>query len=204
MTRRVCGAIRDWMLNVECLMFLLLAPLQLCAQVDLDALPPLAPAYGELPPTYWEQHQTAIIVLGFAVLALVIFILKIMLRPESLVILPPEVVARQALAKLQAEPEDGNNLSSLSQIVRRYLTGAFNLPNQELTTAEFCSAIAENPRIGPELAQTTFGFLRECDVRKFSPANGTTPLNAASRALALVEQAEKRLADSSAKTLVLK
>ncbi len=192
------------MLNVECLMFLLLAPLQLFAQVDLNTLPPLAPAYGELPPTFWVQHQTVIIVLSLAVLALVIFILKIMLRPESLVILPPEVVARQALAKLQAEPEDGNNLSSLSQIVRRYMTGAFNLPHQELTTAEFCSAIAETPQIGPELAQLISGFLRECDVRKFSPAYGTTPLKAASRALALVEQAEKRLAESKARNLALK
>jgi len=28
---------------------------------DTNSIPALAPTYGELPPTFWEQHQTTII-----------------------------------------------------------------------------------------------------------------------------------------------
>ena len=65
---------------------------------DINVLPALAPAYGEIPPTFWEQHQTTIIIASFAVLAFAFLFVKVMLRPESPRILPPETVARQALA----------------------------------------------------------------------------------------------------------
>ena len=160
---------------------------------DTSTLPTLAPAYGEIPPTFWEQYEAAIIVAGFAILALAFFFLKVMLRPESPVILPPEAVARQALAKLQNEPEDGKTLSSVSQILRHYVSETFNMTNHELTTAEFCSAAAGNQPLGAELAETISSFLRECDVRKFSPVISPVSLNAASRALELVTLAEKRV-----------
>jgi hypothetical protein len=157
---------------------------------DTNALPVLAPAYGELPPTFWEQHQSAIIVVGFAFLAVAFLFLRAWLRPEKPVILPPEVLARQALIKLQPQPEDGRILSEATQILRRYVSESFNLPNHELTTAEFCAAIEASPQIRAELAGTISNFLRECDVRKFSPANSAAPLNAASRAMELVVLAE--------------
>jgi len=172
-------------------MFLLLSALPLFAQTSTNNLPALAPAYGELPPTFWEQHQSAIIVAGFAFLAVAFLFLRVWLRPKAPVMLPPEVVARQALVKLQNQPEDGSVLSAASQILRRYVGKAFNLPNEELTTVEFCAAIAGNPQIGTELAGTISSFLRECDVRKFSPAFSAAPLNAASRAIELVVLAEK-------------
>lgn len=165
---------------------------------DTNALTALAPAYGELPPTFWEQHQTAIIIAGFAGLAFVFLIVKTMLRPESPKILPPETVARQTLAKLQAEPEDGKILSAVSQTLCRYMSALFNLPNQELTTAEFCAVIETSPQIGAELAGTLSSFLRECDARKFSPAKSAAPLNAASRAIELVVLAEKHREQSPA------
>ena len=49
---------------------------------DTNALPALAPAYGELPPTFWEQHQSTIIVGGFAFLAVASLFLRVWLRPE--------------------------------------------------------------------------------------------------------------------------
>ena len=158
-----------------------------------DALPALAPAYGELPPTFWEQHQSAIITAGFALLAFAFFFLKVMLRPASPVILPPEVVVRQALTGLQNEPEDGEILSAVSQILRHYVSDTFNLPNHQLTTAEFCAAIAGNQQIGMELAETISSFLRDCDVRRFSPAHSATAINAVGRALEIVSRAEERL-----------
>lgn len=171
------------------LAILLFLPLTASA-ADTNALPALAPAYGELPPTFWQQHETAIVVGGFALLAFVVLILKVMLRPKSNVILPPEVLARDALMKLLRQPEDGKLLSEASQILRRYVSAAFALPAGELTTTEFCAALAASEKAGAELAQSVSDFLRECDERKFSPANPSAPFNAANRALELVARAE--------------
>jgi hypothetical protein len=157
---------------------------------DTDALPALTPAYGELPPTFGELHQSTIIVGGFAFLAVAFLFLRIWLRPKTPVILPPEVLARRSLAKLQSQPEDGKALSEASQILRHYVSETFGLPNHELTTAEFCAATETSPQIGAELAGTISSFLRECDVRKFSPVKSTAPLNAAARALELVALTE--------------
>lgn len=175
-------------------MFLLLSALPLCAQTSTNELPALAPAYGELPPPFWEQHETAIIVGGFAILAFAFLFLRVMLRPETTVILPPEVLARQALANLQPRPETGKLLSEVSQILRRYLIATFELPPGELTTAEFCAAIASHEPIGDALAKSIADFLRDCDQSKFSNSPATAPLNAAAAALELVSRAEKRRA----------
>jgi hypothetical protein len=170
---------------------LLLLPLAVLAD-DTNALPALAPAYGELPPTFWEQHQTPIIIGIFALLAFAFLFVKTILRPESPKKLGPEVVARQALTKLKSQPEDGNILSAVSQTLRRYLGESFNLPNQELTTAEFCATIEASPQIGTVLAGDIASFLRECDVRKFSLQKSAQPICAATRALELVALAEKQ------------
>ena len=174
-------------------MFLLLifSALSLLAQTPTNALPALSPAYGEMPPTFWEQHESPIVVGGFAFLAVAFLFLRVWLRPESKVILPPEILARNALTQLLRQPEDGKLLSEVSQILRRYVGETFNLPNNEMTTAEFCATIASNQQMGAELAQTISSFLRECDVRKFSPNSSSAPLNAATRALELVRSRKK-------------
>ena len=171
---------------------------------DTNALPALAPAYGELPPTFWEHHQSSITIAGFAFLAFVFFFLKMKLRTKNPEILPPEIMACRALAKLQNQPEDGNVLSAASQILRRYVSETFNLPDTGLTTAEFCSALESNQLLGSELAALVPSFLRECDVRKFSPANSASPLNAVSRELELIGQIEKRRSELTAQTSVKK
>jgi hypothetical protein len=180
------------LLAVGCWMFLVFPALTGFAQTSTNALPVLVPAYPELPPTFWQQHQTTIIVAGFALLAFVFLLLITLLRPKSPETLSPETVARQALARLQDKPEDGLVLSVVSQILRRYLGDRFDLSNGEMTTAEFCTTIKDNEKLGAELAATVSSFLQECDVRKFSPLNAATPLNAVSRAAKLVELAEAR------------
>jgi hypothetical protein len=182
------------MFNVECWAFLLLmiSGLSLHAQTVTNDLPKLAPAYGELPPNFWEQHQTVIIIAGFAVLAIVLLSLQVLLRPKTPVVLPPEAVARQALAKLQGWPEDGKMLSEIPQILRRYLCVVFDLPPAEMTTAEFSTALAANEKIGMAFAQMVSDFLRACDKEKFSPKTIAPPLNAVNRALKLIDLAEKR------------
>jgi len=176
-------------------MFLLLflCALPLYAQTDTNTPPKLVPAYGEMPETFWAQNQSTIIVAGSAFLAFAFLFLKVMLRPEPPVVLPPEVIARQALSKLQSRPEDGKLLSEVSHILRRYLAAAFELSSAEMTTAEFSAAIAANEKIGQELVGLLLSFLRECDERKFSTIDATTSMNAATRALELVSAAEKRL-----------
>jgi hypothetical protein len=182
-----------WALNVECSVFLFFVVFALSAfgQGHTNALPALAPPYGELPPTFWEQHGASILIVGFLLVLLTVLFVWKMLQPRSPVILPPEVRARTALAKLLHQPEDGKCLSEISQILRRYVAAAFEFPPGEMTTAEFCAALASHEKIGAELAQAVSSFLRECDARKFSQTASTAPLNAASRALEMVEWAGK-------------
>ena len=156
-----------------------------------DALPALAPAYGEIPPTFWEQHKTPVIVGGLTFVILALLIMWKLVQPKPAVILPPEVLARDALAKFIGHLEDGKLLSDVSQILRRYVIAAFNFPATEMTTAEFCAALADNKTIGAELAGSISSFLRECDDRKFSTSPATAPLNAAARTLELIASAEK-------------
>jgi hypothetical protein len=159
---------------------------------DTNALPALVPAYGEMPPTFWEQHGTLVIVGGFAFVILAMLVLWKLFQPKPAVILPPEFLAREALAKLIGRPEDGKLLSDVSQILRRYVIAAFNFPAAEMTTAEFCAALAGNEKIGAELAGSISNFLRECDDRKFSTSPFAAPLNAAARALEILNLAEQR------------
>jgi hypothetical protein len=166
-------------------------PLSVVA-ADTNALPALAPPYSELPPSFWERHEMTIIVGGFALLAVFFLFLRVWLRPEAPVIAPPEILARRTLEKLQAQPEDGKVLSEISQVLRRYLVAAFALPGDEMTTAEFCAALAADEKMGAELAQTISSFLRECDTRKFSPANSPAPFGGAEHALKIISQAENR------------
>jgi hypothetical protein len=143
--------------------------LSLFAQASTNALPALAPPVGEIPPTFWEQHGTMILLAGIALIAAAALILWKLLQPKPPVILRPEILAREALTKLLRQPEDGKLLSDVSQILRRYIIAAFELPAAELTTTEFCAALAASENIGRELAGLISDFLRECDKRKFAP-----------------------------------
>jgi hypothetical protein len=159
-----------------------------------NTVPKLLPPYGELPPSFWEQH-TATVVVGATAAALLIGCgIWLALRPKPKPLIPPEVQARTALHNLLHRPEDGALLSQVSQILRRYVLAAFGLPPAEATTTEFCQLIRGNDRIGAELATTLETFLRRCDDRKFAPAATGSPLNGAAGALELVTQGENRLA----------
>ena len=195
-TRPRRTVVRRSVFDVRCSMFvfaaILFATPLLFGQASTNALPALAPAYGVIPPTFWEQEGTTVLVGGVTLIALAVLILWKLFQPKPVVILPPEILALEALAKLLRQPEDEKLLSNVSQILRRYVIAAFELPAAELTTTEFCAALAASKNIGAELAGAISSFLRECDERKFSPASSAAPFNAASRALKLVDLAEKR------------
>ena len=156
---------------------LVIFSLPLLAQSPSGPLPPLAPPRELMPPAFWEQHETALIVAAFALLASACLIIKLLLRPQPPVILPPELVARQALDRLQRLPEDGKIVSEISQILRRYVI----------------AALAGNSKINPELVQSIVSFLSECDQWKFSGADPAAPINAAARALVLIAGVQARL-----------
>jgi hypothetical protein len=160
--------------------------------IDPDAIPPLRPPHAEIPPTFWEQHGVWLVILGVLLLAVVGAAVWFLTRPKPPVIVPPEVLARQALEPLHGQPEDGALLSRVSQILRHYTAAAFGLPPGELTTAEFCRAIAGHAQVGPELAAALSDFLRLCDHDKFSPPAPVPPLSAVARALKLIDYAQAR------------
>jgi hypothetical protein len=159
-----------------------------------EELPKLQPPMGEIPPTFWEQYGTTVLVsvpVAMLMLALGIWLL---LRPKPVVVLPPEVQARRALDALLHEAEDGNVISRVSQILRHYVQAVFQLPAGEPTTTEFCQLIAGRSDIGEELARALADFLRQCDERKFARANPPSPIGATARALELLAQGEARRA----------
>lgn len=157
-----------------------------------NALPALLPPYAEIPPTFLEQHGAAVAFAGLGIIMLAAFGGWLIFRPKPKMIVPPEVEARQELERLRQRPEDGVVLSRVSQVTRSYFIAAFQLTKGEFTTAEFCREISGNDKIGAELALAAADFLRDCDREKFSSQTGPAKLDAANRALNLIEQAEQR------------
>ena len=184
---------------------MLLAPalsLAAAAPISSDDIPPLRPPHGEMAPTFWEHYGLWVVIAGVLLLALVCGVAWLLTRPKPPVVVPPEVQASQALELLRQQPEDGALLSRVSQILRHYVTDAFDLPPGELTTAEFCAMIATHFSIGPELSVALSEFLHECDQRKFSQSSPAAPFGATAQALKLIDQAQTRrlaLAQSAAK-----
>ena len=155
-----------------------------------NEIPPLRPLHAEIPPTFWEQHPFSIGVVGLALLAFMGVAIWFATRPRPPVIVPPEVQARNELELLRELPETGAVLSQVSQAVRRYFGAAFALSPGELTTAEFCRAMAGKEQLGADLLTATGDFLRRCDERKFAPESPPGATGAADHALKLVNQAE--------------
>lgn len=157
-------------------------------------IPPLLPALPELPPTFWEQYGLWITLGIVVVIAAKGALIWWLLQPKPAVPVPIEIETRRALESLQAAPEEGRTLSAASQLLKRYVAGAFGLAAEEMTTAEFARAVASSKTVGAELARLVTEFLQQCDERKFSPAAGGA-FSAPGRALELVELGERRRAE---------
>jgi hypothetical protein len=157
-----------------------------------EEAPKLQPPLGEIPPTFWEQHGLIVILATAGVILLVVLGIWFWLQPKPVEALPPEEIARRELAALSKRPENGEVISRASQILRQYVLAVFELPAGQPTTAEFCQLITENDKMGNELSSALKDFLRQCDDRKFAKLGAVAPLNAAVRALELVNQGEAR------------
>ena len=135
-----------------------------------DALLRLRPPRGEIPPTFWERNNGWIVAAGLLLLVAIAAFVAWLMRPEPPVVVPPDVQARKALEPLRGQPENGAVLSRVSQILRHYVAAAFALQPGEMTTADFCRAVAGQARVGEELSNALAAFLRHCDERKFAPS----------------------------------
>jgi hypothetical protein len=174
------------------------SPLTLLADTNTNAdeIPPLRPPRGEISAGYWEQHSSVIILSSVLVLALIGLTIWWVRHGRPKAIIPPAVQARQALQTLASQSENGVVLSRVSQIIRRYFINAFDLPQGELTTTEFCSLVSRKAEVGEQLSHQLDEFLHRCDERKFSPSPaGDQPLKAVPAALKFVDDAETRLAE---------
>jgi len=134
-----------------------------------DALLKLRPPRGEIPPTFWERNGVWIIAAVVVLLVVIALVAWWLTRPKPTVPVPPDVQARKALDPLRQKAEDGAVLSQVSQILRHYVSAAFALPPGEMTTGDFCRAIADQGRLGDDLSAALSDFLRKCDERKFAP-----------------------------------
>jgi len=153
-------------------------------------LPKLAPPLPELPPSFWEQYGSVVLVVVIAAVAIAIIVACLVLRPKPVAVVPPEVEARRSLEEIRSRPEDGAVLSRVSQILRRYFIAVFALPPGEYTTTEFCRVIAADEKIGPSLRAAVSDFMRACDEEKFSASEQPPLLSATDHALRLINLAE--------------
>lgn len=195
--RSVAAGLRSFCGYTVWLMPLLFAASTLLAATDAareDDLFRLSPPHAELPPSFWEQYGTWFVIAALFLLALVAAVLWFILRPKPSIPVPIEVSSRKELEALRQRKEDGQVLSQISRVLRRYVVGAFALPPDELTTSEFCRVIADHEKIGPDLAARVGEFLRQCDELKFAPPGVPLPIGAAARALELIELGEARRA----------
>jgi hypothetical protein len=195
--RRSWGSHRLLYLAIGLSLGLLLLPGSVLAFTNSrpNDIPPLRPPRKEMPPTYWEQHGGLVVVLGVVLVGVIFAGIWFVRRARPQVTVPPEVQARAALEAIRGQPETGAVLSTLSQNLRHYITAAFDLPPEELTTTEFCKVIARNEAMGLQLATAISEFLRRGDQRKFAPSADAQPLEAVPQAFRLIEMTEARRAE---------
>lgn len=153
-------------------------------------IPPLRPAHGEINLTFGEQHGWQIIIAATILAVAIAAFIILLIRPKMRVPEPPEVWARRSLAALRGRSPDGPLLMEVSRIFRRYVIFAFELPSQELTTAELNQALQSAPKAEPALAAAITSFLRQCDLDKFASRHGPPLADAATSALELLERIE--------------
>ncbi len=198
MTRLLKGGVRGSPLGFLMTSAVTAGVLHRVAAQDTNDLAPLLPPRPELPPGLWEQFGIWIVLGAVFVVAVAAGCLWWFTRPKLTPKPFPAAQAREQLAALRQQPEEGLVLSRVSQILRQYFGTLFGLPPGERTTAEFTRVIRGDPTLSPELEGALVQFLEECDRRKFAPVTPEAPLGAVQRAWALIDQAQAQRASTSA------
>ena len=158
-------------------------------------IPPLRPALQEIPPTIWETYGVWIVSGIVVVVALKSVLIWWLMQPRPVLPEPIEAQTKRELEVLRQRAEDGKTLSEISRCVRRYFATVFELSAGELTTTEFCQALAASGKCGGELAAPVSDFLRRADEQKFAPGSAVQPGGAVDEALKLFHAGEARRAE---------
>ncbi len=153
----------------------------------------LRPPKGLIRPSFWERYQLWFFAGAGVLVAATCGLIWYVRRPFPEPAIPAELQARRDLEAAAREPDPGILLSHLSRILRRYITQAFGLPQEELTTREFAALLQNHSTIPEELAKNLTTFLQRCDERKFAPSPPDQPTDPVAAALDLIDKSEKRL-----------
>ncbi len=127
---------------------------------------------GETNNKYW--YLLMAIILGIAV-AILIFLMK---REKSKIVVPPKpwLVAESMLMQLQQRfPLNAEIVFvELTDIVRKYIEAAFQLPATEMTTPEFLQKINQDSKsLNTEQKLLLTDFLTSADMVKFARVDAT-------------------------------
>jgi hypothetical protein len=150
----------------------------------------LRPPHAEFRPGFWEQHGAWFVAAAIVVLGAAAFWITRLRQPASVPVTPPEEIARRALEPLRGRTEDAALTAQVSQIIRKYVISAFDLPPDELTSGELIKSLQANRQVVPELIDVVGNFLKQCDERKFGPpptADRTDTVAVASQLIADIE-----------------
>lgn len=137
---------------------------------DLD-LRDIAPPVEFFPYPWWQVALAAVLALALLSL-LVYFAWRILSRPRpSAPPLLPRASALQALEALRASlatAEPRTFSFQVSEVLRRYVEGAYGIHALEQTTPEFLAAIAAAKTFTPEQRVTLAQFCHASDRAKFA------------------------------------
>lgn len=160
------------------------------AAAAAEKIPDLRPPLGEIPPSFWEQHGTQVIIGSALGAVLIVAFVLWLLRKKPPVVIPPAVTAREALEELRGRKETLALATEVSQIIRHYVLAKLGRTGEEPTTEELARGLSEKSQFSPESVKALTAFLHDCDVQKFAPAIAPQP-DLVTRAFALVESFER-------------
>lgn len=159
--------------------------------LDTNKIPDLKPPLTELPPTWWELNLWSVIGTALVIFAVSMALVRLCFRPRLTHEASPEVMARAALAKLRAAPDDAATAAEVGRQLSRFTQAVLALPSGELTTDETLRAAASRPTPLPAPLQEKLGaLLRECDARRFAPTPPAGASGLGGRALELAAELE--------------
>ena len=133
-------------------------------------------------PRRWD-HVIAVLIALIAVCIIATIIILRRRRTAGAAVeirIPPHEIAFRALDELVAEDLPGQGFfkpfyQRVSDILRRYIEGRFNLHAPEQTTEEFLENLRSSQDLDSKYRPLLAGFLKECDMVKFAelqPAAG--------------------------------
>ncbi len=138
------------------------------APLVAEVIPDLRPMEELLPPTFREQHGSAILLMGLLALVVSMATVWWRRRVRPTVLQPPVAVALEALRKLESEPENGALACSVLQVLRRYFAGVMpKWPHRDLTAEEMVLQLNLDSFLHPELINEITALLRRCEQRQF-------------------------------------